>query len=226
MQEVSKRHQLKRNELEDFVVKVITWVKNNNTTFFSVAAVVVGIAIFLLFFIARYRQTQKAVSDRLSMAQSQLYQGQTDQGIATLNDIINKFPTSPVAFEARLIKADHLIDAQNYPEAETTLLPVIKNGRPKNVIPLGMSLLGVVYENSQKYKEAIDLYKSFLDQYPSHFLTPKIYESLARVYEITGANDQAVPIYEKLAALYPETGWAKLANARLAALSGQSEKSK
>jgi TolA-binding protein len=212
------RHDLKKNELADFIVIGITWIRNNRNLFFSIAGTVLAVVILAVFFFTRYLALGQRAEDRLSIAQGQLAQGRADQALGLLNEIITKYKNTNAATTARMVKAEYLLSQKNYDEAEKTVLPALTAGKPATVIPLAYSLLGTIREDAGKYKEAIDTYSAFLDKYPEHFLAPKIYESLGRVYELTGSAAQARATYEKLATLYPATEWAQRAQNRLSVL--------
>jgi len=213
------RQGLKKNELEDVVLWAVNWAKSNRQLFNGIAGILaVSIALTVFFFI-RYHTVRERANDKLSFAQANFLQGKPQDGAKILDEIINQYPGTTADYKARLQKAEYLFDLQDYAGAEKAITPVIEKGRPKTVIPLAMSVLGAVRENAGNYREAIATYNAFLDNYPEHFLTPKIYESLARVYEITGSTQDARSSYEKLATLYPSSPWAQRAQERIAALS-------
>ncbi|MBN1621774.1 MAG: tetratricopeptide repeat protein [Endomicrobiales bacterium] len=213
------RKQIKKDELTELLINSVYWVKENRTLFLSIAGTVLGIAALSLFFFTRYYELKVRASDKLSIAQGQLYQGQTDQALAILNEIITRYSNSAVASQARILKANYLISIQNYNEAENIIKPAIEKGKPNTVIPLAMNILGLAQENSQKYPDAIETYKAFIDKFPNHFLAPKALESLARNYEMNQSIPEAISTYEKMANLYPNTGWAQKANERIGFLS-------
>jgi TolA-binding protein len=215
------RHDLKKNELADVVVAAVTWIKNNRNLFLSIAGTALAVIILAVFFFSRYSALSARAADKVSMSQALFAQGRPDQAAAQLDEVINKFPHTQAASEARLMKADLLILQKNYDQAEKTVLPVTENGKPKNVVPLAYSTLGTVEEDAGKFQDAVKTYTSFLDKFPEHFMAPRIYESLGRVYELLGSIADAKATYEKLSTLYPATGWAQHAQDRLAALAGQ-----
>lgn len=212
------RQGLKKNELEDFVVKAVNWAKSNKQFFNGIAGTIAVVIVFAIFFFARFHAARLRANDKLSYAQANFMQGKTQDGLNILDGIIAQYPGSAADYKARIQKAEYMVGIQNFNEAEKTIIPVVEKGKPKIIIPLAMSMLGAIKEDAGKYKEAIATYNTFLDNYPDHFLTPKIYESLARVYEITGATQDAKSTYEKLETLYPSTEWAQRAQERIMAI--------
>jgi TolA-binding protein len=208
-----------KKDMNEIIIFSLEWIKNNRNTFFTALATVLGVLILGIFFAVQYSTLQGTARDKLAYAQAQLYQGQQDQGMAMLDDIIAKYSSSDVAAQARLIKANYLISKQDFLAAENTLAPLADKDKPKLLVPLALSMLGTVQENEGKVDDAIKTYSRFLDKYPDHFLAAKTYESLARVYEIKRSIPEAISNYEKLANLYPNTGWAQRAQERLSILS-------
>lgn len=215
------RSQLKKNELADLVVLAVEWIKKNQSLFFGIAGTAVMIIFFGIFFFARYQSLGSRADEKFAMGQAMLLQGQPDQGLKTLDEVITQYSRTEAASKARLTKAEYLLEKKQLDEAEKTILPAIENARPKTVIPLAYSILGTIREEAGKYKEAISLQRTFLDRYPDHFLAPRAYESLARLYELSGSPAEAKSTYEKLATLYPASLWAQRAQEHIAALSAQ-----
>jgi TolA-binding protein len=215
---MSTRHDLKKNELADMVLIAVEWIRNNRNTFFSILAIAAGVLLFSVFFFTRLQTMKVRAEDKLSMAMGQLQQGAAPQGLATLDEIINSYGGTVAASRARLFKADYLISQNKFKEAEQAVQPVISAGKPKEVVPLAYETLGVIQEDEGNFTDALKTYTTFLEKYPEHFLTPKIYESIGRIRELTGAPQEARSMYEKLATLYPGTAWAQRAQEKMRTL--------
>lgn len=212
------RHNLKKNELEDFVLKIAEWIKNNRQLAGSIAGIAGLVILLTIFVAARYHTVRLRADEKLAFAQANFFQGKQQEGAAIFDEIITQYPGTNADYKARLQKAAYLLEMQSYDEAEKVVTPVTEKGKPANIKPMAMSLLGAIRENAGKYNEAAATYSAFLDTYPEHYYTPKIYESLARVYELSGAMDSARSTYEKLSTLYPSTAWSARAQERISAL--------
>lgn len=212
------RQDLKKNELAEIIGKAVEWITHNRNTFYGISATVAGAIIIAVIFTVRMHDLKIRGGEKLAVAQGLLYQGQAGQGMALLDELISSFSSGEISSKAQLAKAEFFISQRNYKDAEQSVLAVVQNGKPKTVLPLALSMLGVVQENGEKFQEAAATYNSFLDKYPDHFLAPKTYESLARVREVMGQPLEARSTYEKIATLYPGTAWAMHAQERLAAL--------
>ncbi len=212
----SLSHQdLKKNELADILYAVMEWIKNNRQTFYSIVGIAAGIILFTVFVLTQYYSVRMRVSDKLSIAQALIYHNQVDQGLALLNEVISQYSSSPAASMARLTKAEYLISQRKYKEAKDMTAYVMGNGKPAAVVPLAYPYMGNIQEDMQDYQGAISTYNEFLTKFPEHFLLPKILESLGRVYELSGANEQAKTIYQRLSTEYKGAKWEQNALERL-----------
>jgi tetratricopeptide (TPR) repeat protein len=220
MTHISK-HDLKKNELDDFLVMCTGWIKNNLNLFYGICAAIAVAILALIFIQYRISSLNASSADKLAAAQNMLYQGQTQQGLGILDELISNYGTSETACKARMTKADFLMASSKFSDAEQVLLPVAQNGKPKTIMPLALSVLGAAQENQGKLADAAKTYNSFLSEFPDHFFAPKIYESLARVYELSGTPGEARGVYEKIVTLYPSTLWAQRAQERLAFIQAQ-----
>ena len=220
MAHISK-HDLKKNELADFVFLAVDWVKNNLNLFYGIAGTVAAVILIMVFVHFRMSSLSERAADKLAVAQSLLYQGQTAQGLAYLDELIASYGNSDTACKARMTKADFLMASGKFADAEQTLLPVALNGKPKTIVPLALSTLGAAQENQGKFPDAAKTYNNFLNDFPDHYFAPKIYESLARVYELSNTPNEARGVYEKIVTLYPSTAWAQRAQERLGFIQAQ-----
>ena len=214
------RQGLKKNELEDFILKTADWAKNNRQLFSGVSLTAAAVVALTVFFFARYHMVRLRADEKLAYGQANYFQGKAQDAMGIFDEIISQYPGTAAAYKSRLHKATYLLEMRQFDEAEKIILPAVEEGKPKTIIPLAMSVLGAIRENAGKYKEAISAYNTFLDNYPEHFFAPKIYESLARVYELNGSPQDARATYEKLATLYPASAWAQRAQARIASITG------
>lgn len=213
------RQHLKKNELEDFVVNVVEWVKKNQQLAASLGGSAAVALIVIIFFFVRFYAVRQRADEKLAYAEANFYQGKPQDGLKLVDEIISQYHDTNAEYQARIQKTRYFLETRDYKEAENTITPVVQYGKPKLIIPVALSILGAIKENAGKYPDAIQTYNEFLDRFPDHYYAPKILESLARVYEITGSMENAKATYEKLATLYPASEWASKAQQRLAAIS-------
>ena len=208
-------HNLRKNELADAVYVVAEWIKNNRQQFYGIAGIVIGIIIFTAFFLTRYFLVRERVSDKLSLAQALMYHNQADQAVKTLDEVIAQYSNTPSAAIARITKADYLIRQHKYSQARDLISSVMASGKPETIIPLAYPIMGNIQEDTQDYKGAINTYNDFLGKFPEHFLVPGILDSLGRVYQITGASEQAKGAYQRLVTEFKGSGWEREARENL-----------
>lgn len=176
-------------------------------TYATGAGLVLLFGVLAIYFFSSYNETKKSYWEKISMAQGYAFQGMTNQALQILDDVITKYPTSVIAQYARLNKGNILFDTKNYNLAVTVYQEVINTGKQKAILPFAYAGLGQSKENLMDYTGAEAVYKEGIVKYPEHFITPRIYDSLARVYIFMGKIEEAKQTYEKLATLYPGTYW-------------------
>ena len=218
------RTELKRNELVDFVGGIAERIGRNRSFYASIAVTVLVLIILSVFFLSRYHTMALRADEKLSYAQALLYNGQGDEATRMLDEIISQYGRTPAAPLARLIQAEALSRQQKYQEAENILLPFTRQNKPKHLIPMSVVALAATQENGGKLNEAAATCASFIEKYPEHILTPKVYESLARIHELKNTPLEAKAVYEKIVTLYPGSGWAARAQELLAQLAGSPSK--
>ncbi len=219
------RHELNKNNLAEYMDGSIEWAMNNRNTFYAVAGAIVGLIIFGIFFFSRLQEARLRNEEKLSMAQYMVRSNdasQVGQGMGTLAEVIRADANSSTGIRAAITKANALSAQQNYNDAEATLQEVLNTGKgDKRLLPLASSVLGILYENTGKYQQAIDVYNKCLAKFPNSFLSPRIYESLARVQELSGKAQEAKGTYERIITLYPASAWAANAQERIINISGK-----
>jgi TolA-binding protein len=219
------RHELNRNQLAEYIDIGVDWAMNNRNAFYAVAGTVVGLLLFGVFFFTRLQDARLRSEEKLSMAQYMTRSNdasQAGQGLGLLAEVIRSNASSSTGIRAGLARADALMHQQNYTEAETTLQSIINtNNGDKKLLPFAYSMLGIIYENTGKYAQATGLYNAYLGRYPDHFLTPRIFESLARVQELSGNLAEAKATYERIVTMYPASAWTQNAQERIITISGE-----
>lgn len=223
MSESMTRQELKHDALATAIIDGIKWIKGNRSLFTGITSTLAGVILLTSFFLYRSHISANRAQDKLSMAQGQLYSAEgADQGMRMIDEVINQYSKTSAALKARLVKAEFLQEQHQYDEAEKALLPVLQQTGSDPVIPLALQVIATIREDAGKLPDALQAYQQFLEKYPDHFLAPKVYESIGRVYELSGKAQEAKRTYEKLSTLYPASGWAQRAQERLSALGGTS----
>ena len=197
------------------IIDVINWIKKHKEPFFTTVVIIAVIALIITFVCIRVKMVNIAASDKLNMAAQVIASGNLDQGMTLIDDIINTYGKTSSASRAVIIKAGNLIFQKKYDEAETVLKNYIENANPKTVRPIGYPLLISVYDNNNNPEQAISVVKEFLTKYPDNYLVPSVMETLARMYELAGQEEESKNVYKDISDKFAGTVYAERANEKL-----------
>lgn len=200
---------------EEKLVKIINKIKKNKTAFFTVIAFVVGITLFTVFVYYRLQVIKDTASTKLAVAINYISSGNSEQGLNIIDEVINKYSNTPSAYRAMLMKSNYFISQSKYDEAEQMLKNIINNARPDTVKPLAYPSLILVYDNMNKIDKAIEISKEFLLKYGTNYLGASVTENLARLYELSGNEQEAQNTYKKLMDSYPNTDYSERAKSKV-----------
>ena len=106
---------------EDKIVKIVNLIKENRTTFLTVAGFVIGITIFTLFVYYRLQITRDTASAKLTFAVNYVAAGDAQNGLKLIDEVITKYSRTPSAYRAMLMKSNFFISQKKYDDAEQML---------------------------------------------------------------------------------------------------------
>lgn len=195
--------------------QVIDFIKNNQTTIFTIICFTLGIVILIVFIYTRMQVVNANSSDKLTMAIQYIASNQTEQGISTLDDIINNYSNTPSAYRAMLMKANYLYAQKEYEQAKELAETLILKAKPDTVRPLAYPLLIAIFDNLQNIEQAIETSKIFIEKYKDNFLVPSVMENLARLYETVNNIEESKKVYEQIVNSFPDTVYAQRAKSKL-----------
>jgi len=206
--------------LEQKILKSVSWLRENIRMVATAAALIAALVIVAYFAVSRRQLGLERASEKFSSAQGLYSQGMKDQSLALLNEIISQYPSSPSAFHARLLLSEINISDGKYDDAYAVARYVYEKGNPETLRPFGLYMSVIaLQESGRDNPRARSEAMLFIEKYPDHFLTPRIYEKLAQLYEADGMIEDARQTYSRLANLYPAGVWAKIASERIQKLS-------
>ena len=197
------------------IVDVINWIKKHKEPFFTTVIIVVVIALLITFICIRTKMVNIAASDKLNVAKQVIASGNLEQGMLLIDDVINTYGKTSSASQAVIIKAGNLIFQKKYDDAEAVLKNYVENANPKTVRPIGYPLLISVYDNNNNIEQAISVSKEFLTKYPDNYLVPSVMENLARLYELSGQEEESKNVYKDISDKFAGTIYAERANEKL-----------
>lgn len=202
-------------EKKSKIVKLIGWIKRNRRTFFSIVGTVLVTAIVIIFVYVRVQAINSAAGDMLDMATKTIASGNTEKGVAMIDDVINIYKNSPSAYRAMIMKASYFINQKKYEEAEQILKNYIATAKPATVRPIGYPLLIDVYDDNNNVEQAILTSQEFLAKYADNYLAPVVMENMARLYELADKKEEAKQVYKNIVDKFSETVYANRAIEKL-----------
>lgn len=165
----------------------------------------------VLGFFVRYnlQKLKERAWEQLSYAQGQASHGQRAEALQTLSVLLASNRSGVLAVQAHLLKTDLLRMDGKTEDAIAAAREALRQANSPEYKALALSALAVALEQAQKWQEAEDAYQNFLKDFPEHFLSARMYESLGRVQMAQQKWSDAQGTLERLITLYPSTPWAR-----------------
>lgn len=204
-----------KNEVEEILVKAVRWIKSNKQLFFTVAGTLAAIVILGILIHTRYQAVLARAADKFSAAQGMYSQGMGEQSERLLREVIVQYPRSSSASQSRLLLSEILLNQKRFEEAVQLSREVYEKGKPSSLRPFALNIVISALVESGSFQEALANCNLFIEKYPEHFLTPRIYGMIAFAYESQGMLTEAKQTYEKIITLYPGSTWAEKARINL-----------
>jgi tetratricopeptide (TPR) repeat protein len=215
---------LKNINVRELIDKTVKFVQEKRDTVVSIAIIAVVAIGLAVYFMIHYSNMKQQAWNKMSMAEGYVYNNMPGQAIPVLDEIINSGSGGTSALQyARLLKANALYNTKDYKNSADLYQSIIQQGKPKSMLPFAYAGLGYAKESIGDYPGAISAYKDFSDKYPDHYYAPRVLESTARVYLLSGSLMDAKQMYEKIATLFPGTAWQRNAQLRLSAFAPQQQ---
>ena len=187
----------------DFLVKQI---RENRTRFFTILGFTAGFIILGGFILVRLQTLNESASDRLAAAyMSLMHNNNRQEAVSHLNYAIVYSGNTPAAYQARLLKADLLMDEKNYDGALTLLRETEQKGKPELIRPLAMSRIIYAYDQKKDYQNAVLASNEFITKYQDNFLIRNVYLNLAGYYSLMNSHEDEKRVYNEILAKFPAT---------------------
>jgi tetratricopeptide (TPR) repeat protein len=199
---------IKNSKIKDFYEKYQNWI-------ISVGFSLILISFLVIVVMMKLHQTKVRAEEKIAVAESYFYTGRFDDGMRLLDEIINTYKNTKYFSYAMYLKANSLYEHKNFEQAKKVCLEILSFKKTKNIIVPTMYILAQCYQNLNNFDEAIKVFNDIVKEFPDHYLTPRVYESLGFCYELKGDLQKAKEIYERMNILYPGTYWASIAQQKL-----------
>jgi predicted negative regulator of RcsB-dependent stress response len=205
-----------------FAVRVLeftAWARDRTHVLVIVAAAAVLLVVGVIFWFGQRQQQVEQAAQELEQIQSAVFFEEAAQARAQLRTFLDRFGGTAYGVEARLLLAELLLADQDAEEAIRVLEAVAPSDR--NPLRLQASiLLGVAYEQAERWDDAEDLYRWLRGNAEFSFQRRSAGERLAQVLLVTGdsagARDVLSEIVDELEEGDPDRSYFEM---RLAELS-------
>lgn len=187
--------------------RLVSWVRSN-----TVAVVAATIALVLLVgFGFWYRSYQQSLEDRagrrLESLRAEITAGQQTDPAAALQSFLDSFGGTAAAREARLVLARQLLQADQASRALSTVRPTVDATSPDT--PTGYAarrLQADALEASGDVEGALEVLQELSEKARFAFQRHQTAAQRARLLRQEGRLEEALAIYERLAAEAEESG--------------------
>lgn len=185
-------------------------------------ALVIGmaalVALFSILIVVNRRRLADRGSDQLSMARMQLAAGKRKEALQILDDIVRSQRASAVALQAYVMKGEALMAEGKFSEASDLYEEAFLRATNVAYKPLFLAGMASASVELNMFAEAAGHYRTFLNDYPDHFLVPRVYLELGRLRLELKEPEEARKAFEKLVTLFPKSPWVAEAQSYLAGL--------
>lgn len=138
-----------------------------------------------------------------------------EEGVRLLREVVTRYARSSAAVEATLRLGTLYYTEGKYDEARSVYTTYLdKNPRGRMAFSAGIGV-GDTYLAQRNYIKAVEIYSGLIEQFTEEPLLPEAHLHLAKAYLGMNRLKDASAVYEKLVAAYPNTGWARNAQAEL-----------
>lgn len=213
------------HEQEDAFVRAIdrtvAWVRSNTVTV-VVCAVAIGLlAAGGLWWTSYQRNLEERATQRLTALRSQIASGQSADPTGGLETFLERFGGTEAATEARIVLARELIASGRGSEAISTIRPAVESSSPDT--PTGYAtrrLLARAHEASGETGPALDVLDELAEEARFAFERRTAAAERARILREEGRLEEALAIYDRLAAEAAESETASLYAVRAGEIRG------
>lgn len=127
----------------------------------------------------------KTTGEDYALFQRGMIQGlqkQDDAKIATMQSLLQKFPTSNYADDAGFETAYTYFEKGNFDKAKTDLVGLVSKYPHSSYIPKAMLTIGLVQYNQDQEDQALEAFKKVIKDYPSAPEAKQALESIKNIY--------------------------------------------
>lgn len=183
-----------------FAVRVLeftAWARDRTHVLVIAVAIAVLLVVGVVFWFGQRQQRMEQAAQELEEIQSAVLFEEAGQARAQLRTFLDRFGGTPYGVEARLLLAELLLADQDPEEAIRVLEAVAPSDRNPLRIQASI-LLGVAYEQAERWDDAEDLYGWLRQNAEFSFQRRSAGERLAQVLLVTGDSAGARDVLSEI----------------------------
>ncbi len=203
--------------LVSFLSGIIDFCKKNKRGVLTAVVILVLAAVIGACYSSHVKKVTQGSWAAYYMAQVSLLGGNEQEGFFMIDELSKKYPTTPAAQYAQLLKADILYNGEDYAQAAEVYKPLVTSDNPTVATVAALSL-AACQQALKDYDEAVSGMQQFIQNNPTSFALPQAYLTMALSQELAGNKTEAINAYKQLADAYAQTYFGSMAKDKLAEL--------
>ena len=200
-----------------FLSSIIDFCKKNKRGVLTALIILVLAAVIGACYSSHVKKVTQDSWAAYYTAQVSLLGGNEQEGFFMIDELSKKYPASPAAQYAQLLKADILYNGENYAQAADVYKPLVTSDNPTVATVAALSL-AAAQQAQKNYQDAVAGIQQFIANNPKSFALPQAYLTLAMSQELAGNKTEAINAYKQLADAYAQTYFGSMAKDKLAEL--------
>lgn len=203
--------------LVSFLSAIIDFCKQNKRGVLTALVILILAAVIGACYSSHVKKVTQNSWAAYYSAQVSLLGGNEQEGFFMIDELAKKYPGTPAAQYAQLLKADILYNGENYAQAADVYKPLVSSDNPTVATVAALSL-AASHQALKEYQAAVDTLTQFIQNNPKSFALPQAYLTLAMSQELAGNKTEAINAYKQLADAYAQTYFGVMAKDKLAVL--------
>ena len=205
------KKEVRRDPLVSFATGVERFVKEKTQTALYIAGAVVAALIFAGILLSAHIKNRDSAYASLLRAGTNIFSN-PDYALSLCDKLLSeKQHSADTHALARFIKGDALFVKEDY-EGAFGMYSAARDRLAKDLIPDVIYAQGKSKESLGQFNEAISFYQEFIADHDSHHLAPEVYLSMARIFAVTGNQQQAAVYAELVKGRAQGSKWAQYAD--------------
>ena len=217
---ISKK-ELKEDQLITFFYKSRAFLQKNGKVVSYVVVGAIAIAIIVVLMIKSRAQSNVIAGSELFQAQLQLNMNDNQGAVNKLNALIETYPGTKNASEAKIILAKTYFKMANFDSSYYFANEFLKRHAGDPILSsAAYSLKAASLEEKGEFEKAAETYLEGANRFPKNFTAPTFLIDAGRCFYLAGEMERAISCYERLIDEYPESNLVQRANQQLVRAGG------